>query len=165
MFKLALHLRSKIGSGTLLVNTVFRYILRVNKTFDFPVHYTSRISFGSRIKVLNSSGSCILYKCLGLSGGVYLQGRNGIEIDSSVHIAPGVKIISSNHDSNDLSRHLDSSKCVKIGKDVWLGANAIVLPNVSIGDNVTVGAGAVVTRDVPSNSIAIGVPAKILEKV
>ena len=51
---------------------------------------------------------------------------------------------------------------IVIGANVWIGAKATVLPGVTIGDNAVVGANAVVTRDVPANSIAVGVPAKLV---
>ena len=61
----------------------------------------------------------------------------------------------------------DSSKCVKkpvkLGDNVEIGSNATILPGVTIGDNATVGAGAVVTEAVPSNSVVVGVPAKVVK--
>ena len=54
---------------------------------------------------------------------------------------------------------------IRIGNDVWLGANVTILPGVSIGDNVVVGAGAVVTKDIPDNSLAVGVPARVMKKI
>ena len=56
------------------------------------------------------------------------------------------------------------SKCPKIGNNVDIGANVCIIGDVIIGDNVSIGAGAVVFRDVPPNSIAVGNPARILEK-
>lgn len=50
---------------------------------------------------------------------------------------------------------------IKIGNNCWLGAGVIVLPGVTIGDNSVIGAGAVVTRDIPANVVAMGVPAKV----
>ena len=47
---------------------------------------------------------------------------------------------------------------------MWLGANALVMPGVTIGDNVVVSAGAVVTRDIPSDSLAMGVPARVVRR-
>jgi maltose O-acetyltransferase len=54
---------------------------------------------------------------------------------------------------------------IRIGNDVWLGANVTVLPGVTIGNNVVVGAGAVVSKDIPDNSLALGVPARIVRKL
>ena len=51
---------------------------------------------------------------------------------------------------------------VKIGNNVFVGADAIILPNVTIGDNVIIGAGSVISKDVPSNSVCIGVPFKVI---
>ena len=52
-----------------------------------------------------------------------------------------------------------------IGKNVWLGAGAIVLPGVTIGDNSVIGAGAVVSRDIPANVVAVGVPCRVLREI
>ena len=54
---------------------------------------------------------------------------------------------------------------VHIGKNCWLGAGAIVLPGITIGDNVVIGAGSVVTKDIPSNVVAVGNPCRILREV
>ena len=54
---------------------------------------------------------------------------------------------------------------IRIGNDVWLGANVTILPGVTIGDNVIVGAGAVVTKDIPDNSLAVGVPARVVKEI
>ncbi len=54
---------------------------------------------------------------------------------------------------------------VRIGKNCWLGAGAIILPGITIGDNVVIGAGSVVTKDLPSNVVAVGNPCKVLREV
>jgi len=54
---------------------------------------------------------------------------------------------------------------IVIGKNVWIGANATVVPSVTIGDGSVIAAGAVVTKDVPANVIVGGVPAKIIKKI
>ncbi len=61
----------------------------------------------------------------------------------------------------NVKRHTDTKR-VKIGNDVWIGANAIVFDGISIGDGAVIAAGAVVTKDVPSYAIVGGVPGKIL---
>ncbi len=61
--------------------------------------------------------------------------------------------------------YTDCGRNIHIGKNVWLGANVTVLPGVTIGDGAIIAAGAVVTKDVPANRIAAGVPAKVIRKV
>lgn len=51
---------------------------------------------------------------------------------------------------------------IKIGNNVWLGENVTILKGVTIGDNVIIGLGSIVTRDIPSNSVAVGIPAKVV---
>lgn len=54
---------------------------------------------------------------------------------------------------------------VHIGKNCWIGAGALILPGVSIGDNTVIGAGSVVTKDIPSDSVAVGNPCKVIRKI
>lgn len=60
---------------------------------------------------------------------------------------------------------LQFNMSVRIGRNCWLGAGVIILPGITIGDNVVVGAGSIVTRDLPSNVVAVGNPCRILRKV
>lgn len=62
-----------------------------------------------------------------------------------------------------VKRDLDSSPII-IGKNCWFGDRVFIMPGVKIGDGVIVGAGSIVTKDIPSNSIAVGVPAKVVKK-
>lgn len=57
------------------------------------------------------------------------------------------------------------NKPVHIGSNVWIGANAVVLPGVTIGDNTVIGAGSVVTKDIPANVIAVGNPCRVLRPI
>ena len=54
---------------------------------------------------------------------------------------------------------------VRIGKNCWIGAGAVILPGVTIGDNVVIGAGSVVTKDIPDNVVAVGNPCRVLREV
>ena len=54
---------------------------------------------------------------------------------------------------------------VKLGRRVWVGSHATILPGVTVGDNAVIAAGAVVTKDVPANAVAAGVPAKVVKKI
>ncbi len=63
-----------------------------------------------------------------------------------------------------VKNELSGEKCV-IGNNVYLGANVSVIGDVSIGDNCVIGAGSVVVKDIPNNSVAVGVPAKIIKSI
>ena len=67
--------------------------------------------------------------------------------------------------SDGVERFLCYAKPVTIGNDCWFGANVVVCPGVTIGDNCVIGAGSVVTRDIPSNSFAAGVPARVVRPI
>lgn len=59
----------------------------------------------------------------------------------------------------------DSFGRITVGNNVFIGMNAMVMPGVNIGDNVIIGSGSIVTKDIPSNSVACGVPAKVIESI
>lgn len=89
-----------------------------------------------------------------------------ITLGSNVHITNGVKFIT--HDGGTLLfrnqvADLEITKPIVVGNNVYFGNNVIVLPGVKIGNNVVIGAGAVVSKDVPDNSVAVGVPAKVIK--
>lgn len=90
-----------------------------------------------------------------------------IYIDDDCMIGPGCHLITAIHPvSPQLRKHkLQYNKPVRLGKNVWLGAGATVLPGVTIGDNSIVGAGSVVTHDVEPNTIVVGNPARLLRKI
>lgn len=88
-----------------------------------------------------------------------------VTIGSHVNLAQGITVTALNHNFADSTLRIDeqgvSTTPVVIGDDVWIGANAVVLPGVHIGRHVVVAAGAVVTRDVPDGCVVAGVPATI----
>ena len=90
-------------------------------------------------------------------------------IGSNVNLAQGITVTALNHNFEDTTKRIDeqgiSTKPVVIGDDVWIGANAVILPGVTIGQHVVVAAGAVVTKDVPDNCVVGGVPAKEIKKL
>ena len=67
--------------------------------------------------------------------------------------------------SDGVERFLCYAKPVVIGNDCWFGANVVVCPGVTIGDNCVIGAGSVVTRDIPANSFAAGVPCRVIREI
>lgn len=90
-------------------------------------------------------------------------------IGNHVNLAQGITVTALNHNFEDKTKRIDeqgiTTKPVIIGDDVWIGANAVILPGVTIGKHCVVAAGAVVTKDVPDNTIVGGVPAKEIKKI
>jgi maltose O-acetyltransferase len=85
-----------------------------------------------------------------------------VTIGDLTQIGPGVQILTADHPRDPAQRRalLEFGRPVRIGRNVWIGAGALILPDVTIGDNVIIGAGSVVTRDVPSGETAVGNPAR-----
>ena len=92
-----------------------------------------------------------------------------VTIGSHVNLAQGITVTALNHNFEDTGKRIDeqgvSTKPVTIDDDVWIGANAVILPGVTIGTHAVVAAGAVVTKDVPAHSIVAGVPAKVIKRL
>ena len=86
-----------------------------------------------------------------------------VKIGDNVFIAPNCGIYTAYHPIDIVQRNkgLEYASNVRIGNNVWIGGNVTILPGVTIGDNCTIGAGSVVTKDIPSNSIAYGNPRKV----
>lgn len=106
-------------------------------------------------------------------GGVHLYGNIDwstepwiISIGENVHITEGVRFLT--HDGGTLLFRkeipdLEITKPIIIGNNVYIGNDVIFLPGVKVGDNVVIGAGAIVSRDIPDNSVAVGVPARVIK--
>ena len=92
-----------------------------------------------------------------------------VTIGSHVNLAQGITMTALNHNFEDTEKRIDeqgvSTTPVIIDDDVWIGANAVILPGVHIGNHCVVAAGAVVTKDVPPHSLVGGVPAKIMKQI
>lgn len=89
----------------------------------------------------------------------------GITIEDNVLIAPKVSLLSEGHSIEPGNRHALIPKPIHIKKNAWIGAGATILQGVTIGKNAVVAAGAVVSKDVPDNTIAGGIPAKIIKSM
>lgn len=119
----------------------------------FPPFYTA---FGKTTRV--GKEVFINFGCTFLDQG-------GITIEDGVFIGPEAKILSEGHPEQPALRHTLQTEPVVIRRKAWIGAGAIILPGVTVGENAIIAAGAIVTKDVPDNTIAAGVPAKILRNI
>ena len=97
--------------------------------------------------------------------GCKFQDQGGIFIGDGALIGHNVVLATLNHAMQPGRRGDMCPAPIHIGKQVWIGANATVLPGVTIGDGAVVAAGAVVTKDVPANTVVGGVPAKVIHYI
>lgn len=99
-----------------------------------------------------------------INSGCRFQDQGGIRIGEGTLIGHGVTLATLNHGIAPEERHDLYPAPIHIGKNVWIGANVTVLPGVTIGDNAVIGAGAVVTKDIPAGAVAVGIPAKEIQR-
>ena len=137
---------------------VFRLISKAKRKFlhkFYPLKYAQKVGVNFPLGELHLYGDI----SWGTEPWIITLGKN-------VHITSGVKFIT--HDGGTLLYRniipdLEITKPIRIGDNVYIGNNVIILPGVTIGNNVVIGAGAVVSRDIPENSVAVGVPAKVIK--
>ena len=114
------------------------------------------INYGNHTKI--GKNVFINFDCIFLDLG-------GITIEDNVLIAPKVSLLSEGHPVSLNERQSLVPGHIHIKKNAWIGAGATILPGVTIGENAVVAAGAVVSKDVPTNAIVGGVPAKIIKSI
>lgn len=148
-----------VPPSLLLVNFVFQRIFRQSFSAPFSVNYRSTVTSGQNIRIGRRVAASFA-----LSGGLYVNAVHGVEIGDGTVIAPNVGILTTNHDLYDRDLSTEDGP-VRIGKNGWIGMNAVILPGVTLGDNVTVAAGAVVTTSFGSNVVIGGTPARVLKEV
>lgn len=92
-----------------------------------------------------------------------------VSIGSHVNLAQGVVVSGLNHGFSDASKRIDehpvTTAPIIIDDDVWIGANVTITAGVSIGCHTVIGAGSVVTKSIPANSVAYGIPAKVMSRI
>ena len=121
--------------------------------FIFPPFYTDcgrNITFGKNVF---------------LNTGCTFQDLGGVTIGDASQIGQNVTLCTLNHGLAPEQRGTIYPSPIIIGRNVWIGANATVLPGVTVGDDAIIAAGAVVTRDVPEKAVVAGVPAKVIKMV
>lgn len=90
-----------------------------------------------------------------------------VEIGARTLLGPTVQIYTAIHplDAQRRAAYMETAKPVSLGRDVWIGGGAILLPGVTVGDNAVVDAGSVVVKDVPADCVVVGNPAKVIRKI
>lgn len=138
------------------VNAVFSELIgkKVDDTFFIiPPFYSD---FGENISI--GKNVFVNHACT-------FMDRGGITLEDNVLIGPKVNLITTNHPVNPAERKATISQPIVIKKGAWIGVGATILPGVTIGENSIVAAGAVVSKDIPDNSIVGGVPAKFIKSI
>lgn len=122
----------------------------INVKIDKNVYISPYIVIGSYVRI---SENCKI--------------RKGTTIGDYSMLGPGVHIITATHNFTSIDIPMSEQgtleQPVTIGKDVWIGTNALILPGITISDHVIVAAGSIVTKDIPEYAIVAGNPAKIIK--
>ena len=119
----------------------------------FPPFYTD---FGKNIEIGND---VFINACC------HFQDQGGVTLGDGCLIGHNVVFATLNHDMNPEKRAAMTPAPIVLGKRVWVGSNSTILQGVTIGDNAIIAAGAVVTKDVPANTVVGGVPAKFIRNI
>lgn len=156
---MAIGYKYRVGIDPMIVVALYlipQKIGRINGMTPWPVDFRSKVTYPQRIKLGK-------FTFPGVSPGCYIQGKNGIEFGDNVRLGPNVGIVSANHDIADFEKHIECEP-IRIGNNVWIGMAAMIMPSVQIGDNVVIAAGSIVTKNIPSNSIVMGSPARVVKE-
>jgi acetyltransferase-like isoleucine patch superfamily enzyme len=124
----------------------------------------SNVIYACGLRITPNTHNVTIGDRCSFGGNVAFHANDIIEAGDDCLFAYGVNIITAGHDYNaPLIRKSMVKKPVRIGSNVWIGVNALILPGVTIEDGAVIGAGAVVTKDVPENAIAVGSPARAIK--
>jgi acetyltransferase-like isoleucine patch superfamily enzyme len=128
------------------------------------VRFGDKVTLNRYAYIQGGNGGVRLGNGVEINNFSIVNGTGGVDIGDDTLVGPGVRIISYQHrhaaDATIRSQPVDA-RPIRIGRDCWLGANAIIMSGVSIGDGVVVAAGAVVRVDIPPRAIVAGVPATV----
>lgn len=127
---------------------------KIDESFRlFPPFYTD---FGKNITI---------GKDVFINSGCHFQDQGGIAIGDGTMIGHNVVLATINHDLEPEKMRKNHYAPIAIGRHVWIGSNATILPGITVGDWAVVSAGAVVTKDIPPFTVAGGVPAKVMKVI
>jgi acetyltransferase-like isoleucine patch superfamily enzyme len=126
-----------------------------------------RLYDGCRLVIdhLSPDSGITLGTGVALNFNCYIDGSGGVKLGDRTILGPNVVIVSSSHGVAAELRDTKTLRCVTLGRQVWVGANAVILSGVTIGDHAVIGAGSVVNKDVPANHIYAGNPARPISEI
>lgn len=166
---------SEYGKIQEVVNRTIRLSSKLNSSGDVDEirDYVSAIT-GRKV-----DESTIIFAPMYVNFGRFIQlGKNvfinhacsfldmgGITIEDDVLIGPRVNLVTENHPLDPSDRRTLITKPIMIKRKAWIGAGTTILPGVTIGENAVIAAGAVVSKDVPANTVVGGVPAKFIKRI
>lgn len=164
---------SRISSGAWLKGTAAIRIGRkckIHADASIDASRSKGVVFGDQVTlnryayVQGGEGGVRLGNRVEINNFSIVNGTGGVDIGDDTLIGPGVRIISYQHQyaaGQTIRSQPTEGKPIRIGRDCWIGANAVILAGITVGDGAVVAAGAVVTRDVPSGAVVAGVPAAV----
>ncbi|TAJ15077.1 acyltransferase [Marinilabiliaceae bacterium JC017] len=122
-------------------------IMGFNRLVPWPVDFRSKILGWKHIEkgIICDPGD---------NPGIYINAFGGLKFGDNVELGPNITIVTTNHYKYD-QRKISNTTGIKIGNNVWIGANCVILPGSIIGDEVTIGAGCVISGEVPSKSTVV----------
>lgn len=157
----------KLRSISLVVEKIYlrKGIIMILKFLEKYNRYRNPVKYW-RKKGCIIGNDCEIYPTANFGSEPFL-----IKIGNHVRINSGVQLVT--HDGGvwvlrylfENLRDIDIMGSIRIGNNVHIGTNSIIMPGVTIGNNVIIGVGAVVTKNIPDNSIAVGIPAKVIETI
>lgn len=157
----------RIGQGA----SIGRCVINISSNARQGKAYAVEVGEGTVIHenvILSTQGGYVhLGKDVSLHPFCVVYGYGGVAIGDGARIATSTVIVSSTHGIGDPNKRISESwsgEGISIGEDVWVGAGARILDGTKIGNRGVIGAGAVVTKDIPDASIAVGVPARVVKK-
>jgi acetyltransferase-like isoleucine patch superfamily enzyme len=164
--KLSLHPKKNLylgyaeGSGIpiWLINFFFQRLLGNDADCRYLKHFTSRVLHARGLQI---EDECVyVRRSLLVSGGCYINAADGLEIGKGTIWGPNVSIISQVHDFFNFDQ-APETQGIQIGRNCWLGAGCVILPNICLGERTIVGANSVVTKSYPEGKVVIaGAPAR-----
>lgn len=143
----------EIGNGCSLISATWWYKNYIDPVSIHNMRKNSTIKIGNQVSIIGS----------------HLRINYGLIIEDGTIIAPGVRIIDHDHQFESKLRgnelEIYPGAPIEIGRNVWIGFNAVILKGVKIGDGAIIGAGSVVTNDVPAYTVVGGTPAKFIKSL